>query len=122
MRMIVAIAAATAAAAMSAEPSHAAGWEIRGLSGVVSTSDCINRAVRIMNNYSRTYYVNEIQRGSIGVYMYGTDHAERDATIQCSSVDRGGEALLIVHDTRNDTDIAVTAERIVQYWDANAGK
>ncbi|HAQ35736.1 MAG: hypothetical protein CMF74_06115 [Maricaulis sp.] len=122
MKRFIVIASAMAAAAASAAPANAAGWEIRGLTGVATTADCIARAHRIMTRYSQTYYVSEIQRGSIGVYMYGTDNNERDATIQCSSVDRGGEALLIVHDTRNDTDIAVTAERIVQYWDATGGK
>lgn len=122
MKRFIVIAAAVAAAAASAAPAYSAGWEIRGLTGVSTTAECINRAQRIMTRYSQSYRVGEIQRGSIGVYMYGTDNNERDATIQCSSVDRGGEALLIVHDTRNDTDIGVTAERIVQYWDATGGK
>ncbi|MBI1233579.1 MAG: hypothetical protein GC208_03670 [Alphaproteobacteria bacterium] len=122
MRTFVAIAVAATAAVMTAAPSYAAGWEIRGLLNSTSTADCISRAYRILNNYSRVYSVGELQRGSIGVYAYQTDHPERDVTIQCTAVDTGGQALLIVHDTRNDTDIAATAERIVQYWDANAGK
>lgn len=122
MKTILAIAAAATMAVMTAAPSYAAGWEIRGLLNSTSTDDCLNRAHRILNNYSRMYSIGELQRGSIGIYAYQTDHAERDVTIQCTAVDTGGQALLIVHDTRNDTDIAATAERIVQYWDANAGK
>lgn len=123
MKRILAVAACAAAvAATAASPALASGWEIRGLLGASSTADCINRAQRIMQRYSQTYYVGEIQRGSIGLYMYQTDHDERDATIQCTAVDEGGQALLIVHDTRNDTDIAMTAERIVQYWDADSPK